>query len=241
MADAINLDPEVTKLALQYAQQSLTPAFRDSLNNIKQEAANSGALQSSTFTDALTKASSDLNSQFQAITTQAALSDRERALSNRMDLFGTGLNTLQSAGQMGLSAQSAENQFNLSNYENQLAQWQLSQKAKSGGLMGGLMGAGGGALAGIALAPFTGGLSLGLTAALAAGGGALGALGTENTGSQLLSTGAGLLGGGLGNIAQTPTGQQPYIPRSSATSNSLSGSLGPQGNYIKYLMAGGLS
>lgn len=205
MREAISTDPEVTKLALQYAQNALTPAWEANLKNIRNEAANAGALQSSTFTDALTTAGKDLQSQYQAITTNAALEDRSRALNNRVSLFGNGLNAIGSAA-------GQENQFNLANYENQLAAWELNKKQQRGGLMGGLTGAAGGAMIGLALAPFTGGLSIPIGAAL---GGAAGGAGPEGLGGQLLSGGSGMAGGMGGLMGGS-------APRSSATNSGLS-------------------
>lgn len=121
LQDTISLDPEVTKLALQYAQNSLNPAFNDTIKGLKNEAANAGSLESSTFTDALATAGQNLNSQFQAITAQAGLDDRSRALQNRIDLFGTGLNIIGSATGYAGQNQEQKNQFNLDNYSNIVA------------------------------------------------------------------------------------------------------------------------
>jgi len=148
LSPLIQNDPEVTKLALQYAQQSLTPAWNDTIRNIRNEAANSGALTSSTFTDAITGAGQDLQSQFQAITTQAALADRERALSNMMTLSGTGINTVNAATGMAQDEQNAQNQFNLQNFENQLAEWQLNKESNGLGAIGTALGGIGGFMVG---------------------------------------------------------------------------------------------
>lgn len=229
LADTINVDPEVTRLALQYAQQSLTPAWGDTVKSIRNEAANAGALESSTFTDALTQASSNLQSQYQSIVTGAALEDRSNAMNNRMNLFGTGLNTISSATGLASQNQGQMNDFNLRNYENLVAKSQSEQKAQKGGLMGGLMGGAGGAALGLALAPFTGGASLLLVGGGAALGGAAGAMGPQGTGESILGMGSSLAGG-LGGLSQGTAvrpgstagalSSQPYQPLSGSLSRN---------------------
>jgi len=109
-------------LALSAAQGTLEPQFRDTLTKIRNEAASNGQLESSTFTDALARSQSDLNSQYQSIVSQQAINDSNQSNANRLSLFGTGLNTLQQSigNDGGFSAN--ENQFNLSNYDNLVAQ-----------------------------------------------------------------------------------------------------------------------
>lgn len=235
LQETINLDPEVTRLALQYAQNALTPAYKDTLLSLKNQAAEAGALNSTTFTDAITKAGEDLNSQYQSIVAQAALEDRSRALQNRVDLFGTGLNTVNQATSFAGTNQAQRNQFNLSNYENQVAVAMANKKADKGGLAGALTGGMGGAALGLAMAPFTGGTSLLLTGGLAAGGALAGGLGPQGTGGQILGTGASTLGafGGF----PTPTGAAPYTPRSAASNNPF-GLSGLDGSLLQDVYAG---
>ena len=213
LQDTINPNPQTTQLALQYAQGSLQPAFNDTLTQIRNEAANAGALESSTFTDAITKAGTNLDSQYQAIVAQAGLADAQQANTNRVGLFGTGLNAISSAGGLAGTSQGQVNQFNLDNYNNQVASALSSQKSSSGGLLGGLLGGGGGILAGLALAPFTGGSSLLLAGLGGLAGGAAGALGPQGTGGQLLQAGAGAYGSlGAGGLLKP-------LPGSSATND----------------------
>ncbi len=195
-------------LALASAQGILAPQFRDTLNQITQSAAANGQLESSTFGDALARSQSDLNSQFQSIVSNQAINDSNQSNQNRLSLFGSGLDTLNQATNYGFGNQNSENQFNLNNYSNQVAAALAGQKQSNGGLLGGLMGAGGGALAGLALAPFTGGSSLLLAGLGGLAGGAAGALTPQsaNVGGSLLGSGAGLLGNSmqaqqLGNLS----------------------------------------
>lgn len=111
-----------SQLALTAAQGTLQPQFRDNLQQITNDAAANGQLNSSTFTDALARSQSDLNSQYQSIVSQQAINDSNQSNSNRLNLLGTGLSTIQNADQLGLSSQGQENQFNLDNYSNLVAQ-----------------------------------------------------------------------------------------------------------------------
>lgn len=107
--------------ALTAAQGTLQPQFRDTLQQITNNAASAGSLNSSTFTDALAKAGSDLNSQYQSMVGNAAMQDYTNANNNRLSLFGSGLQL----GQQGISNQMSQgnstNEFNLANYGNIVA------------------------------------------------------------------------------------------------------------------------
>lgn len=190
LQDAISLDPEVTRLALEQAQAELGPAFEDSINQIKQEAAAANQLESSTFTDSLARTTERFGTSLQGITAGAALEDRTRALNNRLNIFGLGAGLNESATGLAGQSQEQRNQFNLTNFENQLAAQVAAQGQSKGGLAGALSGGIGGAALGIGLAPFTGGASLALTAGLAGGGALAGGLGPSGTGGQILNAGS---------------------------------------------------
>ncbi len=118
--------------ALSAAQGILQPQFRDTLQQINNNAAANGQMNSSTYSDALARSQSDLNSQYQSIVSQQAINDSNQSNANRLNIFGTGLNTLQSADQLGLNNQGQQNQFNLDNYQNLVAQAiQNNQNANS--------------------------------------------------------------------------------------------------------------
>lgn len=188
LQDTINTDPEVSKLALSYAQNSLNPQFRLNRQNSVNDLANLGALESSTTSNAFAMQDFDLNSQLQAITSGAALEDRNRALNNRTNLFSQGLSNL---GSLGLANQSQLNNFNLENYQNIVAKSLNDQKPQNGGFMGGLTGAIGGGLSGFAVGGPWG-------AAIGAGaGGLIGGFGQPGTGGGLLQAGGGLAGSGV--------------------------------------------
>lgn len=107
--------------ALSAAQGTLQPQFRDTLQQINNQAAANGQLNSSTFTDALARSQSDLNSQYQSIVSQQAINDSNQNNQNRLNLFGTGLNTLQQGIGNEQQDSGATNQFNLANYDNLVA------------------------------------------------------------------------------------------------------------------------
>jgi len=209
---------------LASAQGFLLPQFNDLTLQIKNQAAAANQLGTSTFTDALSKANQNIQSQFQGITAAAAVSSAEQALSNRVALVGLGGELSSRALKGALTGQNQRNQFNLQNFQNKLAEKAANAK---GGFTGGLTGALGGTALGLALAPFTGGLSLGLTGALAAGGGLLGGFGSPGTGGAILNAGSQAFsaGGGFSNPAFSKTSRA--LPGSTAgaltTSPSLAG------------------
>lgn len=195
LSQAVNPNQDYLQSALQSAQGILQPQFRDTLQQINNNAAANNQLNSSTYTDALARSQSDLNSQYQSMLGQASMQDYTNAMNNRLSLFGTGLNTLQSALGGEQQDTGSQNAFNQQNYENQVGA-ALAQRNVSGGFGGALTGAIGGGLAGSTLGPFG-------AIAGALGGGLAGGLSPQasNTGGQLLQGGAGLYGSSqLNNI-----------------------------------------
>lgn len=207
LAEAVNMNPQITQLTLQGLQAQLAPQLRDSRQNMINQLEANNQLTGSTTASSLGQIQTDYESQLVNAGAQAGIADINRALSNRVALFGTGLNTIQAAGGGAQTAQNAQNAFNLDNYQNQVAKVLGEQKQQSGGLLGGLTGGIGGALAGVALAPITGGTSL-MMAGLGGGlGAAAGGFGPQGTGGALFQSGAGLAGSRLGgSYGNTPTG-----------------------------------
>lgn len=107
--------------ALSAAQNTLQPQFRDTIQQIQNIAAANGSLNSSTFTDALSRAGSDLNSQYQAMLSNAAMQDYTNANNNRLNLFGSGLSLGQNAIGNEFQQTNSTNAFNLENYGNLVA------------------------------------------------------------------------------------------------------------------------
>lgn len=235
LQQAVNPNQGYLQSALSSAQGLLQPQFRDTLQQINNNAAANNQLNSSTYTDALARSQSDLNSQYQSLVGQAAMQDSTNAMNNRLSLFGTGLNTLQSALGGEQNDTSSQNGFNQQNYENQVGAL-LAGRNTSGGLLGGLTGAAGGALAGSSLGPFgaiAGGLAGGLGGALAPQ--------SSNLGGSLLQAGTGLYGSNQLNSTLSGIGKiyGSAAPGSTASNNpfSVSGAAGSQGNNIDQLLA----
>jgi len=183
-----------TANSLAFAQAKLQPQFRDTLQQITNQAAANGQLNSSTFTDALARSQSDLNSQYQAILSQQAINDSNQSNTNRLALFGQGLNSIQNASQLGLSNQGQANDFNLQNYNNQVAA-AIAGKGTGSNMFGGLgtaLGAGAGFLIG-------GPMGAGLGATI--GGGLGGTIDASRGGTG--SAGFSGMGGGLGLLGSS--------------------------------------
>lgn len=184
----VNTNPEVTRLTLEGLQAQLAPELRRSRQDTINQLEANNQLTGSTTASALGNIQSDYESRLVTAGAEAGIADINRAMQNRVALYGVGLNTIQSAGQMGLSEQSQVNQFNLENYQNQVAKVMAEQKQNKGGLIGGLTGAIGGGLAGFAMGgPVGAGIG-------AVGGGLAGGFGTPGTGGGFLQAGAGLAG-----------------------------------------------
>lgn len=188
LGEAVNLNPEMTRLTLEGLQAQLAPELRRSRQDTLNQLEASNQLTGSTTASALGNIQSDYESRLVSAGAEAGIADINRALSNRVALYGTGLNTIQAAGSLGLNESSQINQFNLENYQNQVTKVMAEAKQNRGGLVGGLTGAIGGGLAGFAMGgPVGAGIG-------ALGGGLAGGFGTPGTGGGFLQVGAGLAG-----------------------------------------------
>lgn len=121
LSGLINPNSGYLQNALSAAQGTLQPQFRDTIQQLQNTAAANGSLNSSTFTDALARAGSDLNSQYQTQVGNAAMQDYTNANNNRLSLFGSGLNLGQQAISNQANQGNTTNAFNLSNYDNIVA------------------------------------------------------------------------------------------------------------------------
>ena len=194
LRDTVSENPEITQRVLAGLKEQLAPSLRQSQQDIISQLEANNQLTGSTTASALGNLQSDYLSQLEAGGHQAAIADIDRALANRINLYTTGLNAYGQAGQLGLNNQSQVNTFNLENYQNEVAKTLAGQKQSSGGLMGALTGGLGGVMAGLALAPFTGGSSL-IPALIGGGlGAAAGGFGPSGTGGGLLTAGASTYG-----------------------------------------------
>lgn len=241
LADLVDYDPRSTKLALESAKGFLQPQFNDIVQQIRNEAAANNQLESSTFTDALAKNASNLESQYQGIASNAALNDLNQAKSNKLGLYEFGANLMNTGTGYAQGESNSKNQFNLTNYENQVAAALAGQKTASpmfGGL-GTALGVGLGAL----LALPTGGLSVlagaGLGGAIGGGlGGSIDAMRGASGSGGFSGMGAslGLMGqsGGFNslfgnNLTMNRSLGGSYLPGMMTTSDLLSkyGGLSP--------------
>lgn len=215
LMEAINTNPQITQLTLQGLQAQLDPVYRqrrqDTINTL--EANNQ--LTGSTTASSLGNLESDYMAQLTAAGAEAGINDINRALQNRLNLYGTGLNTAAGVGSTGLNNQNQMNQFALQNYENQVAAALLSQPQQRGGFIGGLTGAlGGGLAAAVTGNPY-------LIAGGAALGGLAGGLGQPGTGGQFLGAGASIYGNRTSTPFQTSGGGETiYKPLYQPTTNS---------------------
>lgn len=166
MGDTVNISPEISRLSQQYAQSQLDPAFRTQRQDLINTLEANNQLTGSTTGSQLQNLSSDYMASLTGMQAQYGIADVNRALQNRVSLYGTGLNAWQSAGSMAQGKENAMNQFALQNYENQVAAALMNQD-NSGSLLGGGIGLYGGAVAGGLL---TGGNPLGIAAGAALGG-----------------------------------------------------------------------
>jgi hypothetical protein len=224
----VSLNPEATQQAVGLASRDTIRNQKRVSNDILNELEANNQIESSVTVNRLSELAEEFGRDIADINTRFHLADVERSLNNIGSLFELGTNITGSTAQLGLTNQAQVNEFNLQRFQLELAQEAIDRAGRKsrGGLTGALTGGAGGALAGLALAPFTGGSSL-----LLAGGGALlgglaGGLGPEGTGGDFLNAGAsgfGLSrrpstipqtpGGGFGGTAgRVPT----FFPRSSA-------------------------
>lgn len=232
LGDTVSFNPLTTQYALQSLQAQLAPSYRNSQQNLQNTLEANNQLTGSTTASAFGNLESDYMAQLTAAGAQASLADVNRALQNRVSLYGTGLNTVSTIGTNALANQAQINNFALSNYENQVAQ-ALAGENQNGGLSGALTGAVGGGLAGLATGnPY-----------LAAGGAVLGGVagysGQPGTGGNFLTAGAGLFGStrpqtlNVATIGANQGGESINNTLSSFNTNS-NGLLGPLSNYYGY-------
>ena len=215
LQQTIEMDPNMIKGL--YA--GLEPYFRDIRKQTTSDLASMNQLESSVATNRMAQTQSDFEKNLLANMNPLI----SQAMQNRIGLFGTGLNTLSGATGFAQQAGEQKNQFNLQNYENEVARTMYGQD-NQGGLMGGLMGAIGGGLSGFAMGgPVGAGIG-------AIGGGLGGYIGPSGAGSQLGSLGANMYGmKQLGG----------YRPGSSASNNPFQ-STNSFGNYgLNYASAFG--
>lgn len=234
LREAVSVDPRASQYAIESATTSLMPSLRDSRARIIADLEANNQLTGSTTASSLQSLEGDFLSRIQAAGLDAARADVERALGARVALAGQGGNLIGNAGNQALTDQSQHNEFNLANYENEVARVLAGQKPEKGGLIGALTGGLGGAMAGSMFGP------LGMIAGGLIGGTA-GAMSPSGTGGQLLTAGAGVSGARLSQ--PRPIQSNPFTLSSNQgeTINDtlrITGSQGPQGGFWSTMYGG---
>jgi hypothetical protein len=210
MQEAINLSPDISRLATERYVAAQAPAYRTGLQNITNTLEANNQLTGSTTGSTLQNYENDYMSGLTAANAEAAIADVNRALQNRMTLYGLGMQGYQVGGNMALENQSQRNLFNLSNFDNEFGLSLMNQQQNAGkySTIGGLLG---------------GGLGFAV-------GGPMGAMVGSGIGSQLGSSyGGGGNNGGFASAAQAyGYFQNPYqitnrgtAPRTEVINNSL--------------------
>lgn len=219
LGDTVSFNPDISRLAMDSLRAQTSGDYRDQRQNLINTLEANNQLTGSTTGSALGNYEADYLAGLTAAGAEASMLDINRALQNRVNLYGTGLNTAQRVGGSALNNQDQMNQFALQNYENQVYSALNSQPKSRSGMFGALGGAGLGAGIGALLAAPTGGLSLAAGAALGAGIGS--GVGNAVFGSSPAGTGIansfGSLSSGMSGMSSMPGltsygGQSIYNP-----------------------------
>lgn len=220
MGDTVSFNPQITQLALEQMQAQLAPSYRQGGQDIVNQLEANNQLTGSTTASSLGNYQADYMSQLTAATANAGIQDINRALQNRVSLYGTGLNTAQVVGANALNNQSQRNNFALGNYDNQVAQILGNEPPQTGGTSGAIQGAIGGGMAGFSMGGLYGGIA----------GAALGAYSgyssQGNAGGGLLQAGGYALGSKYSSPGTYYGGRESiYNPSTSYTSGSSGGNI----------------
>lgn len=132
LGDTINVSPLVSQYSQQLAQSQLDPAFRVRQQDMINQLEANNQLTGSTTASSLSNLNADYMASLTGMQAQYGLADVSRALNNRVQLYGMGLNTGQAVGSNALQNQNQMNQFALANYENQVASALMRQKSGGG-------------------------------------------------------------------------------------------------------------
>lgn len=189
LMEAIQFNPELQQLAVQQYTSAQEPAYRRGLQDITNTLEANNQLTGSTTGNTLQNYQNDYLAGLTSANAGMAINQINNALSNRIGLYTTGLNTAQAVGKTGLDNQNQQNTFALQNYENQVASALMSQPQQTGGFLGGLQGAVGGAIGGFTL---SGGNPIGALAGAGIGGFS-GFSGSTSSGGNYLNSGLNIL------------------------------------------------
>jgi hypothetical protein len=192
LKDTVETSPELVQQFSSVLRGALTPDFNRSVQNMKNEVAGANALESSTFTDSLSQLYGGLENNIATQTGTFSIDRYLQNMQNKINIETMGVNALGQGAQLGLSNEQNLNQFNLSNYENQVAQALYKGQNQKGGWAGALQGGLSGAMSGAMVGGIPGAIIGGV------GGGLVGGLTPQSTSSQILgmaNAGASMYGG----------------------------------------------
>lgn len=221
LGDTINVSPLVSQYSQQLAQSQLDPAFRVRQQDMINQLEANNQLTGSTTASSLGNLNADYMASLTGMQAQYGLADVERALGNRVNLYGMALNTGQAVGSNALQNQNQMNQFALANYENQVASALMSQGSQRGGISGAITGAIGGGMQGFAMTGSPWGALAGATI-----GGVSGGLSSSssNVGGSLMQAGGYSLGSKYASPSSIYGGRESiYNPSTSFTAGSGGG------------------
>ncbi len=156
LQEVVNTSPQMTTLFLQGLKAQLDPIYSDMRRETTNRLAASNQLESSVLPSAMADIEKNQQNQYIQQSTAFGINDINRAMQNRMSLFGTGVNTMGAGAGMTFDMQNAKNQFAMNNYSNAIKKYESDVAAslysqKSGGGWGQLAGTLIGGIAGTAM------------------------------------------------------------------------------------------
>lgn len=189
LGEAVNLNPDIARLATEQYVSAQEPAYRRGLQDITNTLEANNQLTGSTTGNVLQNYQNDYLAGLTSANAGMQLANIDRALNNRMQLYNIGVNEVNSVGSTGLENQQQMNSFALANYENQVAAAMLNNQGKSGNGLWGAGGALGGSVLGAALGSVVPGIGTAVGASIGAG-----------LGGQIGSSIGGTSGSGYGSM-----------------------------------------
>lgn len=119
--DLVTLNPEATQTAVGLATRDVERVRNEAQQSILNQLEANNQLTSSTTGTALTELNREFSADISDIASQFYLADVERAFTNTANLFGLGLQTLDTVGARGLENQAQTNEFALNRFDRQVA------------------------------------------------------------------------------------------------------------------------
>ena len=131
LAETIETSPQMTELYLKGLRAKLDPIFKKQQRATTNRLAAQGQLAGSTTASALGEVEQNIQNQYVQQTSEFGMADIDRAMRNRMELHGRGLEAI-GAGTTGAANENArKNDFALNNYQNKIAYADLTAPGPS--------------------------------------------------------------------------------------------------------------